>query len=46
MFTSSRLFYNQVAFLAGSILFNTSCVYSDEFMKMDPKYLNAVVPII
>ena len=46
MLTPNRLFYVHVAFLAGSIVFNTSCVHSDEFVKVDPKHLNAVVPLI
>jgi len=46
MFTPNRLFYVHVAFLAGSIVFNASCVHSDEFVKVDPKLLNAVVTLL
>jgi len=46
MLTPNRQFYAHVAFLAGSIVFSTSCVHSDEFVKVDPKHLNAVVCLI
>ena len=45
-FLHSRLFNVLVAFLACSILFNISSLHFPKFVKMDPKYLNARVPLI
>ena len=42
----SRLFSALVAFLACSVLFNTSLLHILQFIKMDPKYLNDLLSLI